>query len=264
VRAAWFSIGGATLLLVACSSNSGSGGGSSNLDGGSTNSSTVDAGASNSSPDGSPLASSDKDKCALYLTCLNVADQAAYANQLALYGDSSACWKDSTTSANCASACVSAYAQIAPECSCTSATSCTPCASAKLPISTTLYSATATTITGSCPKDLGEVFVSRNADGKVVFGTPAFPVGPFYAEVNTLSPMTCDGVSTLSWSGGTTSDTHCAANLALSGTLTTDGSGPLSLTFSISVTSIETSDASCHSMPVGSSCTGTFTLTPKN
>ena len=234
---------------------------------GSSNSSP-DGGTSNSSPDGgsisdggSPLASADKDTCGRYLTCLNLAGQAAYASELAVYGDSSACWQNSTTSANCASACVSAYDHIQSECNCTSPSSCTLCAIAKLPVSTTLYKATATA--GSCLRSVGEVFVSRNGDGKVDFGTSEFPVGPFFVEVNTVASMTCDGASTLSWSGKTTSDTQCGANLTASGTLTMDGSGALSLDLSVGVTSITTPGPSCESMPAGSSCAGTFTLTPQ-
>jgi hypothetical protein len=72
--------------------------------------------APSSGGDGGALGS--KAECELYLSCLAVATPQAYAGALQLYGDSSPCWENAETSANCANACTAAYDTIANQCSC--------------------------------------------------------------------------------------------------------------------------------------------------
>jgi hypothetical protein len=213
---------------------------------------------SSGSPDGGVLASSDKDKCELYLTCLNLAEEGAYAGALALYGDTSACWQNSTTSANCASACVTAYAQIAAECSCTNQTSCTLCKSADaVHDSGSGYNYTAVASAGAT-LGVEDLEVGQNVDGSINISFDAFhsPSTNILAEVEiTDAPMTCGGVSMLTWSHTGVVDYTCPDAQTGSGTLTADGSGTLMLTFTV--------DTTCMGTPMDTNVTGTFTLTPQ-
>jgi hypothetical protein len=78
--------------------------------------------APSSSSDAGALGS--KPECERYLSCLAVATPQAYAGALQLYGDSSPCWENAQTAANCANACLDAYNTIASQCQC-SGTTCT-------------------------------------------------------------------------------------------------------------------------------------------
>jgi hypothetical protein len=225
--------------------------------GGSGSSSKDDGG----SGDGGVVATTDKSKCELYLTCLNLAAQSAYPAALALYGDSSACWQNSTTSANCASACVTAYDMIDTQCNCTSPTSCALCNSASLK-NTSVYGTdyTATASAGSCltVDASSNVSIYSNADGtiNVRFDADRMNEGENegLGDIDIESaPITCDGVANLTWSS---TGTACASEMLTgTGALTVDGSGMVSLTFSVNTT--------CSSGTIDPNpCTGTFTLSP--
>src|SRR5262245_975494 len=65
---------------------------------------------------------SPSDACKRYLSCILVVAPQSYAAMLALYGDSSECWKTAEQTANCGQACDASFADIAAQCTCSGTT----------------------------------------------------------------------------------------------------------------------------------------------
>jgi hypothetical protein len=124
------------LVASACSSSSSKGDGPRNVhvDGptldGSTNFLDPDPGAEGGIENPASV------NCDTYLSCVLAESPQAYAAALQLYGQNSACWANSTQSANCEKACQGAYAEVSYLCECTG----TQCQACSFPAANTWYS----------------------------------------------------------------------------------------------------------------------------